>query len=370
MKRNKTKGLIFILDLILSLLTVGLAAVLLLSLFAPVISPERSVAIAFAGLGFPFIYVLNIAMMLFWIIRWRWIAFIPMAVLLLGAGNVNKFLRLPLGRDHIEQKQSGRLKIISYNVAGFWKQGLPVNGSSMKEIKKFILEQNPDIFCIQEFTVSSSYPLEKFIEGLEAWPHHHIYYAVGNGSPDGFGLATFSKYPLLDDKQHIGFDQSNNSSQWSRAVIRKDTVTIFNNHLQTTQISQHDRQFLGHEVFADDNSKNKVKNIGRKLARNFRLRARQADSISVNVPTQGSVIVCGDFNDTAMSYVYSTMKGDLKDPYRTKGRGLVSTYQGFRGLLRIDYIFHSDNYKAAGYLVESIPWSDHNPVIVELDLKK
>lgn len=57
------------------------------------------------------------------------------------------------------------------------------------------------------------------------------------------------------------------------------------------------------------------------------------------------MIVCGDFNDTPMSYTYRRMRGDFIDAFKRKGQGMVFTYRRLMGVLRIDYLFHSDDFE-------------------------
>lgn len=40
------------------------------------------------------------------------------------------------------------------------------------------------------------------------------------------------------------------------------------------------------------------------------------------------------------------------------------------GVLRIDYLFHSDDFETVSYRSEQPEWSDHNPVIVDVRLKR
>ena len=67
-----------------------------------------------------------------------------------------------------------------------------------------------------------------------------------------------------------------------------------------------------------------------------------------------------------MSYTYRKMRGDFVDAFKKKGHGAVFTYRRLLGVLRIDYLFHSDDF---GYRSEQPEWSDHNPVIVDVRLK-
>ena len=79
------------------------------------------------------------------------------------------------------------------------------------------------------------------------------------------------------------------------------------------------------------------------------------------------VIVCGDFNDIPTSYTFSTIKGkDLVDGFREAGSWLGGTYRGMGGLLRIDYILHSKEFKCIDYSNPNIDLSDHRPVMSKL----
>jgi endonuclease/exonuclease/phosphatase family metal-dependent hydrolase len=81
------------------------------------------------------------------------------------------------------------------------------------------------------------------------------------------------------------------------------------------------------------------------------------------------VVVCGDFNDTPVSYVYHKLRGDLKDAYVEAGRGLGGTYNGNLPSYRIDFILFDPSFEAYNYKRQTVKLSDHFPIMVTLDLK-
>ena len=88
-------------------------------------------------------------------------------------------------------------------------------------------------------------------------------------------------------------------------------------------------------------------------------RAEQADSVALRIHDgTPRVIVCGDFNDTPMSYTYRRMRGDFVDAFKRKGQGMVFTYRRLMGVLRIDYLFHSDDFETVRYRSEQPEWSE------------
>jgi endonuclease/exonuclease/phosphatase family metal-dependent hydrolase len=81
------------------------------------------------------------------------------------------------------------------------------------------------------------------------------------------------------------------------------------------------------------------------------------------------VIVCGDFNDSPISYCYQSFSDQLIDSFKEAGNGIGSSYAGTMPSYRIDYVFHSDEFKAIRYNTIKDKLSDHYPVTVELAIK-
>jgi endonuclease/exonuclease/phosphatase family metal-dependent hydrolase len=81
--------------------------------------------------------------------------------------------------------------------------------------------------------------------------------------------------------------------------------------------------------------------------------------------------VCGDFNDTPMSYDYSTLSDGLNDAFIEHGTGYRSTFRPMRSLLCIDYILYSNGIKAYSYEADkSATLSDHLPLRVQFKILK
>lgn len=80
------------------------------------------------------------------------------------------------------------------------------------------------------------------------------------------------------------------------------------------------------------------------------------------------VLVCGDFNDTPVSYTYRKMTKELWDAFVESGNGTGSTYIGMFPFLRIDYILHSKELNAYQFETHSEELSDHHAIscIIEL----
>lgn len=343
----------------------------MLAYAAPRVDPHDSLWFAYLGLAAPFLYLANLVLMLYWTVRWKWIAVGLAAVAVIGLGHVSKFFRPAFGKAYEQVRLPGSFRVLSYNVEGFFgRDSLGKRENQVAEIARFIRESEPDIICMQEFELNRINPRVKFDSLLEAWKYSAFFFTSGSPDQNGRGLAIYSKYPVVR-RGGIHYPESNNASMWADVIMHRDTLRVYNNHMQSTQVNESDREYLsGTGLSADSLGDERLKDILRKLGRNFRVRAAQADSIA-GIIHDGTprVIVCGDFNDTPMSYTYRQLRGDLKDAFCEKGRGIIFTYRGLLGVFRIDYLFHSNDLATVGYDSEQPQWSDHNPVLVDLKLR-
>ena len=80
-------------------------------------------------------------------------------------------------------------------------------------------------------------------------------------------------------------------------------------------------------------------------------------------------IICGDMNNSAFSYVYRTIKGELKDAFEEAGSGFGKSYNYKYYPARIDYIFVEQNievkqFSSLDYFIQS----DHFPQVARLNI--
>jgi endonuclease/exonuclease/phosphatase family metal-dependent hydrolase len=138
-------------------------------------------------------------------------------------------------------------------------------------------------------------------------------------------------------------------------------------HLQSIRFQKADYKFIeqvSNDTTDTKDEMEKSKTILRRLKRAFVKRAVQADAIAAHIKNcKYKVIVCGDFNDTPASYVYNTVRGDLKDAFIESGAGFEQTYAGKFPRFRIDYILHSKEFNSKEYHHVSESNTDHYPIV-------
>jgi endonuclease/exonuclease/phosphatase family metal-dependent hydrolase len=250
----------------------------------------------------------------------------------------------------------------------------------LSKVTDFLVQQNPDILCIQEFFLRSEDSLkvlQKFTGGI-----HTHYYSIKNyveikDKRKIFAIATFSRYPITG-MGHLRTNDRKIFAIYTDLVMGRDTIRVYNIHLESIRFKKDDYSFYAQLTDqAQDQNDNfdfseGVIKIFSKLKKAFVIRANQVDLLKRNINhSPYPVIICGDFNDTPASYTYSEMTSGFHDSFCKAGSGfLSSTYAGNFPSFRIDYILYDDAFTASNYSKNSIDLSDHYPIQVFLKKAK
>ena len=362
--KRRRSIVIRVLDLILTIATVAAAVTMLLTYLVPYVDPARVWFFPVLGLAAPGIYVASVVLMLYWVIRWRTVrALVMLAIVVAGLFKVSLFWRPEIRRSYAEEAvyDRGSFRVMTYNVRSFYGEN---GGSSVDDILQLIAEQDPDIICLQEFNARLAERSAEFALLDEKYESAVFGRTQAPDSLYGAPLVILSKYRIL----RSGVVLTPGTSVWADLLIGDDTIRVFNNHLRSTAIKAADNDYLTSRGFLSDTAReDKLRSMAGRFRENSVLRAAQVDSIAVVVEAWRSrCIVCGDFNDTPMSYVYRTMAKGLNDAFSQCGSGYSHTFRGFFNTLRIDYVLSSEGFDALSYEVPTVDYSDHHPVVVRL----
>ncbi len=348
------------LDIVMTVLSAVAGPALLLTYFAPYVCDAGSWLFPVLGLAAPVTFAVTLLLAIYWIMRWRLVRFsILFLILFVGFFNVSLFWR-PEPRSLGAQPQYGRstLKIMSYNVRSFYGED---GESSVADIVQMLRDDTLDVICLQEFNAGladkdSTY--RDFVSRFKVARFDH------EGNPDAAGAASMvilSRFDIL----RSGVVLSPHSSVWADLKFGGDTLRVVSNHLRSTNISSSDNEYITQGQYISDTAREvKIRSIVERICDNSTLRGHQADSIAdflASSPRRR--IVCGDFNDTPMSYVYHTISRGLQDAFSECGSGYSYTYRGFHDLLRIDFMLASEELETLTYEVQEVGYSDHYPVM-------
>lgn len=339
------------------------AILLLLVAYSPYIQPTVHPVRSCLGLSFPIFLLANVFFLLFWlVVRQYKVALLPLCCMLLCYGQIRTYLPINFRFDPLPENC---LKVLSYNVMSF---GGCTKKDGKNPILTYLQQSEADILCLQEFATNSS---RRFLtqadidRELKAYPYKHID-KLGNSSESFNRVACYSKYPILSVRK-LRYASSSNGSVAYELKIGSDTVLLINNHLESNKLTAEDKKV--YEGMWADPGKDKVKSgsklLIRKLAEASAIRAVQADSVArfVQRSRHAFIIVCGDFNDTPISYTHRVVGQNLYDAFTQSGQGLGISYNQNKFYFRIDHILVSKNLRTYHCSVDNrMKDSDHYPI--------
>ena len=332
----------------------GIAALLsaFLCAICPFINPSVFVWTAIFGPAFWVIFFTNVAILFILIyLKSRRTILIPIVAILFSIpGLMNSY---SLGE---EKGGDAQIKVMTYNV-GVFKDYNDENryvSDVKKSLAKLVKEENPDVICLQEsgkWPKSTAAAFSKMID--------YKYYSVNQTN----GNSYFSKYPLQDVNAFSNEGLRKFADIKKVKINNNDSFYLANCHFNSFRIS---------DDIDDINEKDVYKSVIRKLVNGYMSRTKITNLLLDKLPDDKMpLVICGDFNDTPLSYTYNEMKNaGLKDAFHTASRGIGRTYCGKLPLLRIDYFWYNDNVEVVSYKRIKQTTSDHYPLVMQFNINK
>lgn len=349
------------------------AILLALTYLSVYISPVIFWPLAIYSLAYKYFLFINLFFIVFWAIKLNRYVVISLLVIILGWNSFLNTFQFPLlKKDNVVVNPNSKpIKILSYNVQLFNLFSWSEKGSQLDGILNFVSENDPDIICFQEFYTKGyeDKSIKNLNNELENYPYRHIYFLTKNTGNKNYGMAIYSKHKILS-RVKLKFNDSYNTSIYSDIQIGQDTIRLFNNHLQSVRLSRQDHLFLDSLMLNPENRIDGFKNISLRLREAFVKRVDQTNEIQkiisqTNYPT----IVCGDFNDTPVSYVYHKLSHGMTDSFVESGKGNGVSFTGRKPFaFRIDFILHNSAFTSKNFQTHKVNFSDHYPISTELYL--
>ncbi len=338
----------FFFNIVLTVLT-------FLAYVLPFLAPKVFPILSVLTLILPLFLILNGLFFLYWLIQFKKQIFLSGLVLLMGITFINKFYKFS---EVNTPSTENDFVVMSYNVRLFnlfeWLPDTDV----VTYIRTFINDKNPDIVCIQEYSSAANID-------LKVYPHRYIHM---QGNKIKSGQAIFSKFPIIDEG-NLTFPQSNNSVIFADIKKGKDVIRVYNMQLQSIKISP-DVNEISENI--DEINQQKSQMVFNRISTAFKKQQQQAEIImNHKKDCKYPIIICGDMNNSAYSFVYRSIKGDLNDTFEEAGGGFGNTYHFRYYPARIDYIFADAKMKVKSF--ESFPDfvnSDHYPIMTRLSIEE
>ena len=344
----------------------NVATVLLMVLagYADHLNPVDFPMLSCMGMAFPVFLIANLLFLFFWLtFKWKKI-WIPIA----GYALVYIPLTIYMPIHSAQEEPEGTIKLISYNVCQYGGNYKYEYG--FETIYKYLKEQDADIVCLQEDVDTWRRFVFQWYEKIYPYNDTTIF-SKRPTSMNGVGI--HSKYPILR-KERIPYKSEGNGSVAYFLKIKDDTVIVINNHLEGTHLSTEDRmkykQMLKGKM-EKDTAKAETIFLLEKLGKYAAKRAPEAEAVHAYIESHRAypIIVCGDFNDSPLSYSRRTIAKGLKDCFAETGRGIGLSYNQKGFFFRIDHIFCSDDIEPYNCRIDDkMDASDHYPILCRLKI--
>lgn len=340
-----------------------------LAILATRISPQQQVWLAFFGLSYPFWLGLSVFGVFYSIVRKRWwLLGLLIAVLLLSLPHNLATVGIGSGGRPDGQVSEGlqEIKVMTYNVRLFDLYNWGGGKNTRDQIFQFLQSNPVDVLCFQEFyhtdTKGAFDTRDTLVTFLEN-KHVHERYTHEMTGEQYFGVVTMSRYPIVSRGEIVFTSDANNFCIYTDLVANGDTLRVYNAHLASIRFQPED--YIAIDRGPD---RQEAERLLWRLAKAFKNRASQIDAIVKSIEESPyPTVLCGDFNDTPVSYAYGQMSQHLNDTFIGNHTGFGGTHIGLFPFLRIDYIWVSDHFSTKYFkLHDDVELSDHHPLEVHL----
>lgn len=370
--RRFTKGFFVTSNIIVAIL-------FLLGCYAAWFNPNRFWFLGLLTLASLYLLLVLFIFFIFWLFAKKKFALISFVTIVLAWVPLKQLIKFKLSSDFSLSKNATSLRVMSWNVEHFDILEHKTHPERKEEMLNLINQYQPDVACFQEMVGAEKDSTA--INYLPAIKKHlnfsqYYYNYESQNDFDGkhhFGILTFSKFPIVNKKTIAPNNSKNYNENFQYVDIKKgkDTIRVFNIHLQSLKFSKENLKYL-----YDATQENEVKidgsmSIVSKLKVGFVKRKLQSEVIEKEISKSPyPVIVCGDFNDVPNSYAYTTVGKNLQNAFVKKGAGIGRTFSGISPTLRIDNIFVDKQFEIEQYKCVQKKLSDHFPIITDIDFKK
>lgn len=318
------------------------------------VSPEMLPYAGLVPMFIPVLLVSNFVLLILLALSKRKLFVLPLTAILLGW----KFIGVTFQMNEKKMDKEG-LSVMSYNAHMFSYERFKANDPKISpNIFNWIREQDMDVMGFQEFYQDFSTPARNAIKLISNGDKYQYSIQTVEGKPGKrfFGLAIFSKYPIINEGK-IFDNRKNNGAMFVDLKVDKDTIRVYNVHLESMSIPADQLDNI-------DGIKENYKKTWRRLNKGIVSRAVQVDILKEHIKNSPHpTILMGDFNDVPYSYTYFTLRSILENAFETVGRGFGFTFNRVLFFLRIDNIFYNKGLNPIQFnTLREVDYSDHYPI--------
>ncbi|MDE3126211.1 MAG: endonuclease/exonuclease/phosphatase family protein [Bacteroidota bacterium] len=345
----------------------------LLGCLSPWINPVYFTPISFIAILMPYLTLILIFFIIFWIIVKPKYLLLSLIALVLSYQQIQVMFARNIKEGFNKNKPPNSWRIISWNVQSF--NGLSKSKAAKQQLPTDLLltiqKLSPDIVCLQEFNNANNANAGANHIGLftDSFPYHFFSKDYRRNNNYRSGCIIFSKYPIIRAVR-IPFKTAE-SLIYADIVKGNDTIRVFTTHLQSYKFNQDD--YDGMEKIKQQNEEALAasKGILQKMLLAFRRRTAQAILVKNKMnESPYPYLICGDFNDVPNSFTYFHIAKNMRDAFLDKGFGIGRSFISLAPTLRIDYILATPQFNIKQFDMVDEDLSDHIMLVSDLELTK
>lgn len=345
--------------ILLRWLNLFLVLITLLSYLSPYVHPATFSWLGILGTGFPILVIGHVLFILFWIWQRRNYWWYSVLGLLTGMMYFGHIFGIHFGSA---EAAGQHIRFATYNVGTFYNLNTKKR-TDTTGFNQLIQVTAPDVICIQEVALKPAI-LNKYIQKYKSLAAYPYYYWQQRSS-----AVIFSKYPIVNEGQ-LDLDTYVNGCIFVDLNVRGKKIRVYSVHLQSNRISVETNDLAREGDLSEKATWSKAKNIVNKVRNVAGVRANQAAVIKAHqLQSPYPSVMCGDFNETPLSYAYRELSAGLQDAFCTAGRGLGFTYWGKYPFLTLDYILADPQFHISYARVIRRNFSDHYMVVADMTLQ-
>lgn len=341
---------------------------LILSYLSTHVSPNSIPYLSFFGLAYPLLLIGLILFVVFWFLFKKKYLLFNAVIFFLGWNHFTDFFVFSSAKQTLSKDKS--VHLMSYNLRIFNYYDVKNRQADQRGIYQFLSKTPADIYCFQEFYENNeaNYRTKDTLKSKLKTPYISTHFTSDLSGKQHFGLATFSKFPIIQQGVLRFENDDNNACLFTDIKFPHDTIRVYNAHLGSIRFQDNDYAFFGDDDVKKNLQREEVEQqivVRLKLA--FEKRAIQVEEVMKHISkSEHPVVLAGDFNDTPVSYCYRHISEVLVDAFVESGSGIGTTYIGKIPSNRIDYIFHSKELQSADFITHQVEFSDHRPISCSL----
>jgi len=241
------------------------------------------------------------------------------------------------------------IRILTYNIK-YNSDYLRHNKDSLNSIMEFFRTQNADIIVLPESRLNST---NKTLRSKldELYPYN----ISSDYSNNDFYIETFvfSRYPISQAKQY----GQQYIYEMNVILPNEKIIKLIACHLESNQ--SHSSLSRGEGI---------INNINNGYKRRINESMMIYNSLKNN---EFPIIIAGDFNDISGSKSLNLLQNKLKlnDAWWNSGFGYGTTSTSKNLFFRLDHILYSNHFKSVAIDIPKAEFSDHYPIITDLELQ-